>query len=80
MQSEVLTNIETERKRLLAKRGRLVVAFAKAARSALGGGGSDLVNAGRWLHFMMMEKANDMSPVGKRGYRLTGDGWLLPWD
>ncbi|SDZ15745.1 hypothetical protein SAMN05216554_2686 [Herbiconiux ginsengi] len=54
--------------------------FAKAARSALGGGGSDLVNAGRWLHFVMMEKANDMSPVGKRGYRLTNDGSLLPWD
>ncbi|MGD8195268.1 hypothetical protein ACEXQB_012335 [Herbiconiux sp. P18] len=57
-----------------------VAGFAKAARGALGGGGSDLVNAGRWLNFVMMEKANDMSAVGKRGYRLTSDGWLLPWD
>jgi hypothetical protein len=54
--------------------------FAKTGRSALGGGGSDLVHAGRWLNFMMMEKANDMSPVGQRGYRLTDGGWLLPWD
>jgi hypothetical protein len=54
--------------------------FARAARRSLGGGGSDLVNAGRWLNFVMMENANDMSPIGKRGYRLTSDGWFLPWD
>lgn len=54
--------------------------LAEAGRTALGGGGSEFDNALRWLNFMMMEKANDMSTVGCRGYRLAEGGWVLPWD
>ena len=59
---------------------RAMPVLADAGRSQLGDGGSELVNAGRWLLFVMTEVANDMSPAGRRGYRLAVDGTMVPWD